>query len=501
MIQVNEILSHLGHCGSNKVEFPLSHARGKPPKKSPLPLALSAALALGLAGCSETDSTDVAESAPEEPSEAAMTTPPVETNPFFTDSPLYMYYPQFDAIENSHYLPAFERGMKEQLAEIEAITSNAEAPTLDNTLVAMERSGQTLNRVARVFFAMASAHTIDGLEEIGSEMAPKLSAHRDQILLNDKLFARVQAVYEQRDSLELDPESYRLNEENYKDFIRAGAQLSAGDKEKLKAMNAELASLQTKFSQNVLNEVNASAVVVDSREELAGMSDTKIDAAAKATRDKEMEGKYLIALLNTSQQPPLASLEDRALRQRIMEASLALGSHGGEFDNREILTRVAKIRAERAQLMGYENHAAYGLENQTARTPEAVNNMLARLVRQRLRIQNVKLQTCKPLSTPKAVILSWPPGTGTSTQKKSVNNAMTLTLPSYGLTSNSTMSCRKACSTRLKRSLALHSRNAMTCLYTRKMCVFSRYSKLMAQHWPCLSWTRSPGRPNAVAPG
>ena len=347
--------------------------------KSTLPLALSIALASTLAGCSKTDSTEVVEATPEPPAETVMATEPVESNPFFAESPLYMHYPQFDKIENSHYTPAFEKGMQEQLAEIEAIANQAEAPTLDNTLIPMERSGQTLDRVARVFFAMASANTNDELEEIRSEMAPKLSAHRDQILLNAKLFERVQALYDQRDSLELDPESYRLIEENYKDFIRAGAKLSDADKEKLKAINAEMASLQTKFSQNVLNEVNDSAVVVDSRDELAGMSDTLIEAAAEAAKEKGLEGKYLIALLNTTQQPPLASLEDRTLRQRIMEASLARGSRGGEFDNREILTRVVKLRAERAQLMGYENHAAYGLENQTARTTKAVNERLASL--------------------------------------------------------------------------------------------------------------------------
>jgi peptidyl-dipeptidase Dcp len=347
--------------------------------KSTLPLALSIALASTLAGCSKTDSTEVAEATPEPPAETVMATDPVESNPFFAESPLYMQYPQFDKIENSHYTPAFEKGMQEQLAEIEAIANQSEAPTLDNTLIPMERSGQTLDRVARVFFAMASANTNDELEEIRSEMAPKLSAHRDQILLNAKLFERVQALYDQRDSLELDPESYRLVEENYRDFIRAGAKLSDADKEILKAINAEMASLQTKFSQNVLNEVNDSAVVVDSREELAGMSNTLIEAAAEAANEKGLEGKYVIALLNTTQQPPLASLEDRALRQRIMEASMARGSRGGEFDNREILTRVVELRAERAQLMGYENHAAYGLENQTARTTKAVNERLASL--------------------------------------------------------------------------------------------------------------------------
>ena len=347
--------------------------------KSTLTLALSTALALTLAGCSKTDETAVSESAPATPTETAMTTNQISSNPFFEESPLYMHYPQFDKITNADYKPAFELGMQEQLAEIEAIANQADAPTLDNTLIPMERSGRLLNRVATVFFSMTSANTNDELEAIRSELAPVLSAHNDKIRLNSKLFGRIQALYDQRDALELDPESYRLIEENYKDFVRAGAKLSDEDKEKLKAMNSELASLQTKFSQNVLNEVNASAVVVDSRDELAGMPETNIEAAAKAAKEKDMDGKYLIALLNTSQQPPLTDLEDRALRERIMEASLARGSHGGEFDNREGLTRVVKLRAERAQLLGFPNHAAYSLESQTAKTPEAVNNMLGRL--------------------------------------------------------------------------------------------------------------------------
>jgi len=346
---------------------------------SKLPLALGVALAFSMAGCSKTDNNQVADAASQEPASDPMTTQAADSNPFFNESPLYMYYPQFDKVDNAHYKPAFERGMEEQLAEIQAIVDQAEAPTFDNTLVPLEKSGQTLYRVSRVFYSMAGAHTNDALEEIRTEMAPKLSAHNDQILLNAELFARIQGIYDQRDSLELDPESYHLVEETYKDFVHAGAKLSDAEKEQLKSINAELASLQTSFSQNVLNEVNNSGVVVDTREELAGMSDAMIDAAAEAAKEKGLEGKYLITLLNTTQQPALAVLEDRALRQRIFEASISRGSHGGDYDNREALAKVIKLRAERAQLMGYENHAAFGLESQTARTPEAVNEMLAKL--------------------------------------------------------------------------------------------------------------------------
>ena len=347
--------------------------------KTTLSLALSTALVLITAACSKTDSTEIAETATEATTDTSISAETVSSNPFFVESTLYFHYPEFDKIENTHFVPAYERGMSEQLAEIEAITSQTEAPSLDNTLIPMERSGQTLSRVDTVFSSMSSANTDDEIKAIRSEMAPKLSAHNDQILLDSKLFARIQAIYEQRDGLELDPESYRLIEENYKSFVRAGAKLSDAEKKTLMAINAELATLQTNFSQNVLNEVNAAAIIVDSRDELAGMSDTKIDAAATAAASEDMDGKFLVALRNTTQQPPLASLEDRALRQRMMEASLARGSHGGEFDNRENLTRIVKLRAERAQLMGYENHAAYRLESQTAQTTEAVNNLLGKL--------------------------------------------------------------------------------------------------------------------------
>jgi len=303
----------------------------------------------------------------------------MEQNPFYTESSLYMKYPEFDEIKNEHYTPAFEKGMADHMAEIDAIAERADSPTLENTIIAMEKSGSLLDRVATVFFALTSANTNDEMEKIRSEMAPKLSAHSDQILLNGKLFHRVKTIYEQRDQLGLDKESKRLVEKYYTDFIRSGANLSSEEKESLKKINGEMAVLQTTFSQNVLKEVNALAVVVDSKDELDGLSDVAIEAAANEAKSRELEGKYVLTLRNTSGQPPMASLTNRALRERIHKTSLSRGSRGGDFDNRDILANVIKLRAERAQLMGYDNHAAYSLENQTAQTPKAVNERLSSL--------------------------------------------------------------------------------------------------------------------------
>ena len=300
-------------------------------------------------------------------------------NPFFSPSDRYLSIPPFDKITNADFQPAFERGMAEQLVEIEQIANNRKKATIENTLIPMEKSGQILDRVSRVFYALASANTNDEIEALRSEIAPKLSAHSDEILLNSKLFKRIKSIYKKRDKLKLDAEAYRLVTETYKDFVRSGAELSAKDKEKLKAMNAELASLQTQFSQNVLKEVNAKAIVVDTEEQLAGFTEAQIASAKAAAKARDIEGKYVIPLLNTSGQPALSSLTNRQLRERIHRTSLSRGSSGGEFDNREILTQVIKIRAERAQLMGFDNHAAFSLSNQTAQTTNAVNQRLATL--------------------------------------------------------------------------------------------------------------------------
>jgi peptidyl-dipeptidase Dcp len=303
------------------------------------------------------------------------------SNPFAKVSTLPFHYPAFDKIKDEHFLPAYAAGMREQLREMDGIANNPKPATFDNTIVAMERSGQLLTRVATTFSNLQGANTNDKLDEIDREMSPKLAAHNDAIFLNEKLFQRVKTLYDKRAKLGLDAESAYLLERYNKDFVRAGARLSAADKDKLKAFNGEIATLQTSFTQNVLKEINASALVVDTRAELAGMSDAAIDAAAAEGKKRGMDGKFVVALGNTTGQAPLALLTNRAVRERLMAASLARGSHGGDFDSRGIVTRLAKLRAERATLLGYPNFAAYSLEDQTAKDTASVNKLLAELAK------------------------------------------------------------------------------------------------------------------------
>jgi len=298
------------------------------------------------------------------------------TNPFYKKSELYMSYPPFDLIEDEHYLPAFTKGMSDHLKEIDLIINNSEKPTFENTILAMELSGELLNRVATVFYALTSANTNDEMEKIRVEIAPKLSAHNDKILLNPKLFKKVEEIYNERGSFNLDDESILLVEKYYRDFVRSGSNLSTEQKERLKTINSEISVLQTNFSQNVLKEVNALAVIIDNKKDLDGLSDGAIQSAANEAKSRGLEGKYVIALKNTSGQPSLSSLTNRSVREKIHKASLSRGSRGGDFDNREILVKVIKLRAEKARLMGYENHAAYTLETQTAQNPQNVNDRL-----------------------------------------------------------------------------------------------------------------------------
>lgn len=311
--------------------------------------------------------------------ETTMSNAPTD-NPFLRPSPLVFQFPQFDLISSEHYLPAFEQGMVEQLTEIETITSQPEAPTFADTILALELSGQLLNRVATVFYSMSSAHTNEELNAIQREIAPLLSAHSDQINLNAALFSRIDRLYQDRSTLGLDAESLRLLEETHKAFVRAGAQLNEADKERLRAINTELAELSTRFSQNVLNEVNDVAMIIEERADLAGLSEAEIQAAADEANARDLAGKYVIPLLNTSGQPSLTKLENRTLRQRIYETSLSRGNRGGEYDNREILSRTLSLRDEKAELLGFDSHAEYILQNQTAQSVDAVNQSLAELI-------------------------------------------------------------------------------------------------------------------------
>lgn len=335
--------------------------------KNPVTLAIALALATASLG---------AGAAPAEPAakHASQT-----MNPFFQQSPLPYQYPQFDKIKDTDFAPAFDRGMAEQAREIQAIADSRKAPTFDNTILAMERSGQLLTRAAIAFGNLTSTNTNDALDKLDAEYSPKFAAHRDSIYLNAKLFARIKALYEKRAGLGLDEQGVRLIERYYTDFVRAGANLTEAQKTRVKEINAEMATLTTQFSQNVLAEVNDSAVIVSDRAELAGLSDEQIAVLAKSAEEKGMPGKYRIALLNTTGQPLLPQLDNRALRERLHKASVARGSRGNAFDNRAIVARVAKLRAERAAIMGYSSYAAFGLAEETAKNPEAVNAMLAKL--------------------------------------------------------------------------------------------------------------------------
>ncbi|NHZ93194.1 dipeptidyl carboxypeptidase II [Massilia sp. CCM 8733] len=302
-------------------------------------------------------------------------------NPFANISTLPFNYPAFDKIKNEHFAPAFAEGMRQHAAEIDAIANNRKPATFENTIVAMERSGKLLSRTGGAFGIFAGGNTNDTIKGLERDLAPKLAAHRDAMLLNQKLFDRIETLYAKRAKLGLDAESAFLLERYRKDFVRAGAKLNATDKDKLKGYNAELATLQTTFSQNVLSEANAAALVLDTRAELAGMSDAAIDAAAGVAKKRGLDGKFAIPVTNTTGQAPLSVLTNRSVRERLLAASLARGSRGGEFDNTGVVLKIAKLRAERAALLGYANHAAYMLEDQTAKDTGAVNKLLGELAK------------------------------------------------------------------------------------------------------------------------
>ena len=299
-------------------------------------------------------------------------------NPFAHRSNLPYELPPFDSIRDEHYLPAFYASCEEQLAEVNAILESG-APSFENTIVALEKSGRMLFRVLAVFYNKSSADTNDAIDKIEEELAPKLSAHSDAINLNAELFARIEHVHAARHGLGLDAESVWLIERYYRDFVHAGAKLGASEREELKALNEKLSKLGTKFSQNVLNDTNDLAILVEDSSELDGLEPGQIDAAAAAAESRGHKGKWLITMVNYTGNPALASLTNRDLRERIMKASLSKGGRANDNDNRALLLEMVKLRAQRAHLMGFKSHAEYVLSEQTAGHPDRVHEMLRKI--------------------------------------------------------------------------------------------------------------------------
>jgi len=301
-------------------------------------------------------------------------------NPFYAPSSLPLQAPPWDKIKDSDYEPAMYAGMKQVLAEVDQIANNPAAPTFDNTIVAMEKSGQLLNRVNLAFNTVTGANTDDTLQQIQEDTASDLQATQDSINLNPKLFARIQALYDKRASLKLDPEQARLLDWYYTEAVLQGAKLKDADKDKLKKLNGEEADLVTKFQNQLLAATKAGGLVISDRAELAGLNDSQIDALSRAAESRGLKGKWVIPLQNTTQQPLLQFLSDRATREKLFKASWTRAEHGDANDTRATILAIAKIRAEKAKLMGYKNYAAWKLQDQMAKTPEAVDKFLRQLI-------------------------------------------------------------------------------------------------------------------------
>lgn len=304
--------------------------------------------------------------------------PPPRANPLMTPSTLPLAYPPFDQIQDADFKPAYLAGMAEQVKEVDAIAHNPASATFDNTIVALERSGALLIRVERAFGNLNSSNTDDTLQALEEEMAPLLAAHDDAIKMDAALFARIDGLYAQRASLGLDPESAQLLERYHAAGVRAGAKLSDADKATLKQLNGELSTLQTQFEQNTRKAMKDGGVVVEDVAQLDGLSPGEISAAAEAATSRGLAGKWVITLQNTTIQPTLGELKDRALRERIFRASTTR-ANGGEGDNTALIAKIIDLRAKKAALLGYPTFAAYALADETAQTPENVDKILADL--------------------------------------------------------------------------------------------------------------------------
>ncbi len=299
-----------------------------------------------------------------------------------TENPLLAAYdtpygvPPFDKIKNEHFSPAFDEALKQHEAEIDSIANNSEGATFDDTILALDNAGQLLKRVSSVFYNLNSANTNGDIQALDKELAPKLSAHSDNISLNAQLFSRVNAVWEARENLNLNDEQLMLFEKTYKSFVRNGANLSESDKETLREINGQLAVLTTEFGQNVLAETNAYELVVEREEDLAGLPDGLVAAAAETAKNKGHEGKWVFTLSNSSVMPFLQYADNRDLRRQVWEAYKNRGGNGNDRDNGETLVKIANLRLQKANLLGYPTHAHYVLEEAMAENPDNVQKLL-----------------------------------------------------------------------------------------------------------------------------
>ena len=316
-------------------------------------------------------------------------------NPFAQRSALDYELPPFALIKEEHYLPAFYEGCTQQLAEVQAILDTPGAATFENTIVALEKSGQMLMRTLLVFFNKSSSDTNDAMDKIEEEMAPKLAAHQDAINLNPALYARIKSLYDNRESIGLNTEDAWLLERYYKDLIHAGAHLSESQRDRLKELNEELSKLETQFSKNVLADTNDLAVLVDTIDELDGLSENEIASAAAAAKDRGHEGKWLIGMVNFSGNPVLDSLTNRALRKKIMQDSLQKANRPNENDNKPVILKMVKLRAERAKLFGKNTHAEHVIAVQTAEHPDNVHAMLRKIAPAAVRNAQAEAQDLK----------------------------------------------------------------------------------------------------------
>jgi len=301
-------------------------------------------------------------------------------NPLLTPSALPFSATPFDKIKDTDFAPAFEASMREQIAEVEAIANNPSPPTFDNTLVALERSGQTLTRVQVVFNALTGANTDDALQKLEEEVAPKLSQHQDAIMFNAKLFARIESLYQARDPVKLDAESRRLIEYQYQQFVMAGAKLSDADKATMKSLNEQDAALSAKFQNQLLGAAKDAALVVSDKAELDGLSPAELAAAAAAAKDRHLDGKWVISIVKTTQQPLLASLTSRTTRERLFKAGWTRAERGDANDTRATIAKLAELRADKAKLLGQPSFAAWRLQDQMAKTPDQVQHFVGNLV-------------------------------------------------------------------------------------------------------------------------